>query len=84
MMESKSLTGFMVTNYTEHFREYLPKLIGKIHSGEFQTRIDMGEQTSGGKFFGLEQVFRAEEVIYFILLFLFFLIKLNYYTIVSS
>ena len=61
-MRSLSLTGFMLTNYSEHFQEYFGQLIPKVHKGEIKVAVDLGEQTSEGKFFGLEQVVRAEEV----------------------
>ncbi|KAH7643699.1 quinone oxidoreductase-like protein [Dermatophagoides farinae] len=61
VMRSLSLTGFMLMNYREHFQEYFGQLIPKVHKGEIKVAVDLGEQTSEGKFFGLEQVVRAEE-----------------------
>lgn len=61
-MGSKSLSGFLLTDYTSQYREYLGKLIPMIQSGKLQARVDMGENSEGGKFVGIDQVVRAEEV----------------------
>lgn len=61
LMSSKSLNGFMMTNYTSDYKEYLGKLIGMIAKGELSAKVDLGENSPGGKFTGLKQTVRAEE-----------------------
>ncbi|KPM10357.1 quinone oxidoreductase-like protein [Sarcoptes scabiei] len=61
LMGSKSLVGFMLPNYSDSYPEYLPKLIGMIANGSIQANVDLGENTAEGKFFGLDQIARAEE-----------------------
>lgn len=53
-------------NWREYFNEYLQTLISLINKKEFKISVDLGEQTSEGKFFGLDQVYRAEEVIFLV------------------
>ncbi|KAH9424821.1 hypothetical protein DERP_012307 [Dermatophagoides pteronyssinus] len=64
VMRSLSVTGFMLLNYHDCFPEYFGQLISKVHKGEIKAVVDLGEQTSDGKFFGLEQVARAEEYLH--------------------
>ena len=61
LMGSKSLNGFMLTSYTSDYREYLPKLIGMIAQNKLKAKVDLGETSPGGKFFGVDQIVRAEE-----------------------
>lgn len=61
-MGSKSLVGFMLFDYTKYYRKYMTDLISMIHSGKIQAKVDLGESTEGGKFFGVDQIHRAEEV----------------------
>lgn len=61
LMRSQSLNGFMLTQYGSDYAEYLPKLISSIALGKIRANVDLGETTSEGKFFGLDQTVRAEE-----------------------
>lgn len=63
MLGSKSLNGFMLFNYVHLYKKYITDLIEQIHSGKIQAKVDLGETTDGGKFFGVDQIYRAEDVI---------------------
>jgi len=58
---AKSLIGFNVFSYQSYFAEYLPKLITGIAKGTIKVRVDFGEKAPGGRFFGVDQVYRAQE-----------------------
>jgi len=60
-MGSKSLNGFMLPNYGTNFREYLPKLLTLIAQDKIKAQVDIGEQSPGGKFVGVDQIVRAED-----------------------
>jgi len=60
-MKSQSLNGFGVFHYFNEYPNYLPRLIQMISDGSLKARVDQGEQSPGGKFIGIDQVFRAEE-----------------------
>lgn len=61
IMGSKSLNGFVLFNFASDIPEYLPQLIGGIASGTIKAQVDLGEKSPEGKFFGLDQAWRAEE-----------------------
>lgn len=61
LMKSQSLNGFVLFDWDTDIPEYLPKLIGGIANGTIKAQIDLGEKSPEGKFFGLDQAWRAEE-----------------------
>ena len=56
------MVGFALFEYPEYFAEYLPKLISMISDGKLAAAVDLGEKSDRGKFFGLKDLARAEEV----------------------
>lgn len=61
LMKSNSVTGFLLLNENQHFKEYTVELLKQIASGKMQIKTDMGETVTGGPFKGLEGVSRAVE-----------------------
>ncbi|CAG2116073.1 unnamed protein product [Medioppia subpectinata] len=61
ILKSNSLNGFLFTQYTEEFPQYLPKLIQMLAKNELKAVLDLGQNTSGGEFKGIESVVRGVE-----------------------
>lgn len=53
----------MMFHYSEHYAEYLPKLIGMLQKNELKVSVDLGHNTIGGEFNGIDSIVRAVEVI---------------------
>lgn len=62
VMNSWSLTGFLLTSEEKRFPEYLPILIGDIMSGKLKITCDIGKNSPGGEFKGIEDAVRGVEV----------------------
>ena len=56
------MNGFLLTQYTDEFPKYLPKLMQMLAKGELKTVLDFGDNTSGGQFVGIDSVLRGVEV----------------------
>ncbi len=61
---SKSISGFMLPNYSHKFKEYLPKLIKLVSEGKIKILVDLGKNDPQGAFEGIESVVRAEEFLH--------------------
>lgn len=59
LMGSQSMTGFLLTNERDHFKTYLPQLIAMVAAGKLTVKIDLGNDTEGGPFRGVNDVARA-------------------------
>ena len=64
LMKSQSMTGFFLTNESHHFAEYFKKQIELIMTGKMKIRLDMGQDSPGGKFTGVADVPRAVEYLH--------------------
>jgi hypothetical protein len=62
-MNSQSLTGFLLANYSELYKQYLTQLIEQVVSNKLRIVLDFGQNTSEGKFEGIDSVVRGVEVI---------------------
>lgn len=63
IMKQTVLTGFLLFNAKPHFAEYLPKLITGVANGTLKVAVDLGDESEGGRFKGVEQSPRAVEVL---------------------
>ncbi|XP_054153339.1 prostaglandin reductase-3-like [Oppia nitens] len=61
IMKSNSLNGFLLTQFTEDFPQYLPKLMTMLANNELKSILDFGDNSSDGQFAGIESVMRAVE-----------------------
>lgn len=61
LQKSNSVTGFLLLNEREHFKEYTIHLLTGISTGKMQIKTDMGENVPTGPFKGLEGAVRAVE-----------------------
>ncbi len=61
-MNSQSLTGFFLKDYSDLFKEYLPQLIEQVLSNKLRIVLDFGQNTTEGKFERIESVVRGVEV----------------------
>ena len=59
--KSISVTGFLLTNEAQHFKEYVPQLILGIATDKIKIKIDMGENSPKGPFKGLKGAIDAVE-----------------------
>ena len=57
---SMTQTGFYLPDYFDLIPEYLPQLIDGVASGRLKVQLDLGTEKSGGKFFGVDQIYRGE------------------------
>ena len=55
------MNGFVLYDYLSDIPEYLPKLINAVANGEIKALVDLGANAPGGRFVGVDQVYRAEE-----------------------
>lgn len=61
LVESKTLSGFIVSDFHELFGDYLKTLVGLFKEGKLTVKVDDGKNTPEGSFKGLEDIVRAEE-----------------------
>jgi hypothetical protein len=62
-MGAKSLVGFILTAYKDLFKEYLSQLIEQVSNNKLKVVLDFGQNTTEGKFEGIDSVVRGVEVI---------------------
>jgi len=62
-MDSKTLTGFFLPNCADSYKEYLKKLFEQFMTNKIKVVLDFGQNTSEGKFEGIDSVVRGVEVI---------------------
>ena len=61
LMNSQSITGFMLTHYADNFPSYWTQLMAAFASGQLKLKVDQGEKTAGGVFHGISDSIRAVE-----------------------
>lgn len=59
LMKSKSLSGFILSDYRQYFPEYFAKLAELVRKGEIKVVLDFGDRAEGGRFEGIENVARG-------------------------
>jgi len=64
LMQSKTLSGFLLSNYRELFEDYLKNLIKLVLSDKLRVVLDFGQNTSVGQFEGINSVVRGVEYLH--------------------
>ena len=62
-MGNQSLTGFLLTGYSDLFPKYLKQLVEDVVSNRLRVVLDLGQKSSEGEFKGIDSVVRGVEVI---------------------
>ncbi|XP_004715990.1 prostaglandin reductase 3 isoform X1 [Echinops telfairi] len=64
LRKSASVRGFFLNHYFAQYRAAMDNLLKLCEGGELACGVDLGEQSPGGLFTGLESVFRAVDYMY--------------------
>jgi len=61
LMGNQSLTGFLLTGYSDLFPKYLKQLVEDVVSNRLRVVLDFGQKSSEGEFKGIDSVVRGVE-----------------------
>ncbi|KAG7469965.1 hypothetical protein MATL_G00134350 [Megalops atlanticus] len=64
LQKSASVRGFFLPHYLPDYRDAMGSMLQMCARGELTCEVDLGEMADGGKFAGLESVFRAVDHMY--------------------
>ena len=64
LSKSASVRGFFLNSYVSDIPSHFVKLAGLYSSGKLESLVDFGASSPGGRFEGLESVFRAVDYLY--------------------
>lgn len=64
LMGAKTLVGFILTVYKDLFKEYLPQLIEQVSTNKLKVVLDFGQNTTEGKFEGIDSVVGGVEYLH--------------------
>uniref|UniRef100_UPI00398EB66F prostaglandin reductase-3-like n=1 Tax=Pristiophorus japonicus TaxID=55135 RepID=UPI00398EB66F len=64
LMKSASVRGFFLPHYNAHYQASVRHLLDMYEKGGLVCEIDQGDQTSEGRFLGLESIYRAVDYLY--------------------
>ncbi|XP_040841064.1 prostaglandin reductase 3 [Ochotona curzoniae] len=64
LRKSASIHGFFLNHYLSQFQASMGHLLKMLDSGELVCKVDLGELSPGGRFVGLDSVFRAVDYMY--------------------
>ncbi|XP_068951072.1 prostaglandin reductase 3 isoform X2 [Petaurus breviceps papuanus] len=64
LKKSASVQGFFLNHYFSEYQKAMDHLLKMYESQELVCEVDLGELSPGGKFIGLESVFRAVDYMY--------------------
>ncbi|KAM8782143.1 prostaglandin reductase 3 isoform 1-T1 [Rhynchonycteris naso] len=64
LQKSASVRGFFLNHYLSEYGEAMSHLVKMCASGELVCQVDLGDLSAGGRFTGLEAVFRAVDYMY--------------------
>ncbi|KAI2801338.1 Prostaglandin reductase 3, partial [Blomia tropicalis] len=60
LMGCRSINGFVLLEFKDEIAQYLPKIVAGIAQGTLKVQVDLGESSPEGKFFGVDQIYRAQ------------------------
>ncbi|XP_072460184.1 prostaglandin reductase 3 isoform X4 [Notamacropus eugenii] len=64
LKKSASVHGFFLYHYLSEYRKAMDHLLKMYESQELVCEVDLGDLSPGGKFIGLESIFRAVDYMY--------------------
>ncbi|XP_060937065.1 prostaglandin reductase-3-like [Limanda limanda] len=64
LQKSASMRGFFLPHFYSDYREALSSMMQMFANGKLVCEVDYGDQAEGGRFVGLESVFRAVDYMY--------------------
>ncbi|XP_076837502.1 prostaglandin reductase 3-like [Brachyhypopomus gauderio] len=64
LQKSASVRGFFLPHFLSHYSESLQSMLQLLAVGKLVCEVDVGDQDSGGRFMGLESIYRAVDYMY--------------------
>ncbi|CAG2109564.1 unnamed protein product [Medioppia subpectinata] len=61
LMKNQTLSGLLLTGYSDLFPKYLKQLVGDVVSNKLRVVLDFGQKSSEGEFNGIDSVVRGVE-----------------------